>query len=214
MRRLLSRQTRHVAALVFLATTVGRCARVANAATVTLQWDSNRESDIAGYVVAYGTKSGDLASTVDVGNHTSYRVTDLETDHTYFCAVRAYNTAGAMSPLSAEVSTTIGVAPLILTNLLTNLMPPQPVGTRIIFAAGASGGTPPYQYMWFVSNGSTSTMVRNWSRDNTFTWQPQKPNLAYTVRVRARSATNTADAPETPEAERSVSFAINPAEPR
>jgi hypothetical protein len=215
MRRFLSRQVRHAATLVFLTSSVAGCARTANAATVTLAWDSNRESDLAGYVVAYGTQSGQLTSTVDVGNHTSYQFTNLETGRTYFFAVRAYNTAGVMSALSAEVNTANGSAQqLSLTNLLTNLTAPQAAGTRVIFAAGASGGTPPYQYEWFVSDGSTFTMARNWSGDNTFTWQPQKPNLAYTVKVRARSATNTADAPETPQAERSVSFAIKPVEPR
>jgi hypothetical protein len=203
-----------VAALVFLTASVAGCARAANAATVTLQWDSNRESDIAGYIVAYGTQSGQLNNTVDVGNHTSYQFTNLEAGRPYFFAVRAYNTAGGMSAFSAEVSTANPTGHLTLTNLMTSLTPPQPAGTRVVFAAGASGGTPPYQYEWFVSDGSTSSMVRNWSSDNTFTWQPQKPNLAYTVKVRARSATNTADAPETPEAERSVSFAIKPVEPR
>ena len=34
----------------------------ANAATVTLTWDANPESNLAGYTVAYGTSPGDYSS--------------------------------------------------------------------------------------------------------------------------------------------------------
>jgi hypothetical protein len=202
-----------VTALVFLTTPALGLLRAADAATVTLEWASNRESDLAGYLVIYGTRSGQLTSTVDVGNHTSYQFTNLETGRRYFFAVRAYNMAGLMSVPSAEVSTTIGIAPLSLTNFMANLTPPRPVGTTVIFAAAASGGMPPYQYKWFVSDGSKSTMARDWSRDNTFTWQPSVANPNYAVKAWARSATNTGDAPENAGAERSLSFAMTLADP-
>ena len=55
--------------------------RVADAATVTLQWDSNRERDIAGYLVSYGTRSGQLTNG---GRRQPYVVSvhDLETGRT------------------------------------------------------------------------------------------------------------------------------------
>ena len=197
--------------LVLTVLTVGLL-RSAEAATVTLQWDSNRESDLAGYLVVYGTQSGRLNETIDVGNHTTYQLADLEAGRTYFFTVRAYDTAGLISPPSAEVSATIDVAPLSLTNFMTNLTSPQTVGTSVIFAAAASGGTAPYQYKWFVSDGSKSTLARDWSGDNTFTWQPLVASPNYTVKAWARSATNTGDAPENAGAERSLAFAITPAD--
>jgi hypothetical protein len=202
-----------VSALVLLTTPAVGLLRAADAATVTLEWDSNRESDLAGYLVIYGTASGQLTLTVDVGNHTSYQFTNLETGRTYFFAVRAYNTAGLRSAPSAEVSTTIGIAPLSLTNFMANLTPPRQVGTTVIFAAAASGGMPPYQYKWFVSDGSKSTMARDWSGDNTFTWHPSVANPNYAVKAWARGATNTGDAPENSSSERSLPFAITPVDP-
>src|ERR1700740_379151 len=97
---------RYFAALIFFLASVTGAVSAAEAGTVTLQWDSNKESDIAGYVVGYGTVSGQLTTTVDVGNHTSYQLTNLESGRKYFIAVRAYNAVRAMSEFSAEVSVT------------------------------------------------------------------------------------------------------------
>jgi hypothetical protein len=199
--------------IIFLIVLTGGVLARAEAATVTLQWESNRETDLAGYVIVYGAQSGQLTESVDVGNHTSYQFTNLETGHRYFFAVRAYNTARVMSAPSSEVSTIIGVASLSLTNLVANLHPPRPAGTSVIFAAAASGGTPPYQYKWFVSDGSTTTMVKGWSVDSTFTWQPLAPNANYAIKAWARNGTSTSDSLDNPAAERIFSFAILPADP-
>jgi Fibronectin type III domain len=188
--------------------------RTAHAATVMLDWESNRESDLAGYVVLYGPESGRLSNSVDIGNHTSYQVTNLEVGRTYYFAVQAYNTAGAVSAPSAEVSATIGIAPLTLTNFMTNLAPPRRAGTTVIFAAAASGGTPPYEYKWFVFDGSRWATVREWSGDNTFTWRPLTANPSYVLRVWARSATSSADAPENADAEMTTPFAVTAANTR
>jgi hypothetical protein len=210
MRPLLTPQV-FFATLLFLIAPIVGCQRSAESATVTLQWDSNRESDLAGYVVVYGTASGQLSNSVDVGNHTSYQFTGLETGRTYFFAVRAYNAAGQMGPVSTEIRTTIGTAQLTLTNFITNVSPPRPAGTTVTFAAAASGGTPPYTYKWLVFDGTTTVIARDWSGDNTFSWQPAIANPNYVVKAWARNAKNTADAPENG-AERSMPFAITAAE--
>jgi len=178
----------------------------AKAASVVLQWDSNRERDVAGYVVVYGTSSGQLTSAVNVGNHTSYQVTDLDSGRTYFFAVKAYNTAGALSAPSAEVSTTTSSSSFSLTNLMSSVTPPRPAGTSVVFAAGATGGTPPYQYKWFVFDGSTWTMVKDWSAENTFTWKPLSGNVNYVIKAWARSA--NAGTAGSDVAERIMPFAI------
>ena len=74
------------------------------AGEVTLAWDPNTEPDLAGYIVHYGSQSGIYSNRIDVGNRTSWAVTGLADGRTYYFAVQAYNAAGVLSPMSAEVS--------------------------------------------------------------------------------------------------------------
>ena len=165
----------------------------ADAADVTLAWDSNSEEDIAGYHVGYGLASGSYSSIIDVGNTTAYRVFNLEANRMYYFVVRAYNFQGAMSPFSDEVATTTGEPTLTITSVSMNRSSPQPVNTAITFAANVSGGPTPYEYKWFVAGGLTSTMVRDWSTTATFNWQPAVADT-YQITAWVRSGT-VADAP-------------------
>ncbi len=71
---------------------------------VTLAWDANTENDLAGYKVYYGNSSGIYSSNVDVGNQTSYTITNLVNGNTYFIAATAYDINGNESSYSNEVS--------------------------------------------------------------------------------------------------------------
>ncbi len=84
-------------ALVALGSTVPAFAR-----SVTVAWDANTESDLAGYVVHYGTAPGTYTASVDVGNRTDFAL-NLDELTTYYVAVDAYNATGEHSPLSSEV---------------------------------------------------------------------------------------------------------------
>jgi hypothetical protein len=64
-------------------------------------------SDPAGYKIYYGTSSGMYSRSIDVGNVTSYTVSDLTEGVTYYFAATAYDGSGNESDLSNEVSTTI-----------------------------------------------------------------------------------------------------------
>jgi len=185
-------------------------ARPAEAANVTLAWDSNYESDVAGYLITYGTRSGQPDQTVDVGNHTSYRLTNLATGRTYYFAVIAYNTRGQRSSPSAEVSTTIGSTSLRLDNFIVNPTSPRQAGTTMIFAAAPSGGTTPYQYKWMLYDGTRTSVLRDWSSESTFSWTPIAPNPNYAITAWVRNANNRNDAPD---AQRTVPFAITPPDP-
>jgi hypothetical protein len=83
--------------------------------------------------------------------------------------------------------------PLTITGLTANVPSPQVAGTSVTFTAAATGGAAPYQYMFWVWNGSTWSVVRDWSGSNTFTWTPTQPNTGYRVSVWARNATTTTD---------------------
>ena len=98
----------------------------ARAATLTLAWNPNPESDLAGYFVYWGTQSGSYTSSLIVGNRTEQQVTGLADNTTYYFVVKAYNTAGSFSGPSAEVSgTTSGSTPGACST------PPVPVGCSI-----------------------------------------------------------------------------------
>jgi fibronectin type III domain protein len=81
--------------------------RAVEAATVTLQWDPNTESDLRGYVLQWGTATRVYTQTVDVGNTTTHTLTlNTPGSQTYFFTVVAYSDAGVSTP-SAEVSTVV-----------------------------------------------------------------------------------------------------------
>jgi len=75
-----------------------------HAAQVTLAWDRNTETDIAGYRVYYGTGSRVYNWFFDVGNATTYTVTGLADGSTYYFAATAYDSSGFESTYSGEVS--------------------------------------------------------------------------------------------------------------
>jgi hypothetical protein len=75
------------------------------AVPLTLAWDASRDSEVVGYRVLYGTRSGFYPSSVDVGLRTEYTLS--VGDGTHYFAVQAYNTAGIASAPSNEVSATV-----------------------------------------------------------------------------------------------------------
>jgi hypothetical protein len=179
----------------------------AEAATVTLVWDPNTESNLAGYLLSYGTASGQYTTTIDVGNVTTYHFEEPNPSVRYYLALRAYGDEGLISPYSNEVVTTPN-PPLTMTVLSSNRMSPQPVGTSIVFTATAEGGSAPYQFKWWIDNAGTSTVGAQWSTSNMFTWTPASPSSTYVIRVWARNAANTADAPDSSAAILTMTFVI------
>ena len=97
------------------------------AAQVTLAWNGNSESDLAGYKVYYGTGGGDYTFSLNVGNVTSSTVDSLTEGLTYCFAVTAYN--ASEPPLESTYSNEV------CTDTCTYSISP----TSVLF--GASGGT-------------------------------------------------------------------------
>ena len=79
-------------------------AEVSLAATMTIAWNPNPDSDIAGYVILYGTKTGTYTSSLDAGNRTSREISGLADGTTYYFVVRAYTTAFRYGAPSEEIS--------------------------------------------------------------------------------------------------------------
>ena len=84
------------------------------AAQVTLAWDQNPESDIAGYKIHYGTSSGSYEYKVDVGNFTSCTISGLSEGTTYYFAATAYNTSNVESSFSSQLAYTVPVTDIDL----------------------------------------------------------------------------------------------------
>src|SRR3990170_6672109 len=86
----------------------------AHAGEAVLTWDpptTNTDgtplTDLAGYKIHYGTTSGNYTTVIDVGNVTTYTVTNLTNNVTYYFATTAYDSSGNESGYSNEVSKTI-----------------------------------------------------------------------------------------------------------
>jgi hypothetical protein len=86
------------------------CSASAFAADITIAWDANVESDLAGYKIYYGTAPGVYGTSITIGTQTTYTLTGLPPG-TYYIAVTAYNTAGLESGYSNEVYTTTAAGP-------------------------------------------------------------------------------------------------------
>jgi hypothetical protein len=75
----------------------------AYSAQITIAWNPNSESDLAGYKMYYGSSSRNYDSSVDVGSQTSYTLSGLVESETYYIALTAYDISGNESNYSAEL---------------------------------------------------------------------------------------------------------------
>ncbi len=88
-------------------------AYAATAPSVTLAWDANPESGIAGYQMRYGTSSGVYPNAIAPGTSTTATVPGLAEGMTYYFVVSAINQAGLQSPPSSEISYYVPVTPTV-----------------------------------------------------------------------------------------------------
>ena len=73
----------------------------------SLTWSPVTGTNLAGYKVYMGTASGRYGTPLDVGNVTSYTVSNLAAGTTYFFVVSSYSSSGSESSYSNEVSKSI-----------------------------------------------------------------------------------------------------------
>jgi len=75
--------------------------------TVTLTWDKSPDRSVKGYRLHCGLTSGrNYSRFVDVGNVTTYTLSNLIPGKTYYCVVTAYNASGKESGPSNEITFT------------------------------------------------------------------------------------------------------------
>jgi hypothetical protein len=74
----------------------------AQAVDVQLAWDPSPSPQATGYLLYYGTASGQYSESVDTGQATTAALSGLQAGQTYYFAVLAYDAAGDYSPFSNE----------------------------------------------------------------------------------------------------------------
>jgi len=81
------------------------------AGKISLSWiapttnaDGSPLTNLAGYILYYGTASGSYIHSVDVGNVTTYTLTGLAQGQTYYIVTAAYNISRTQSVYSNAVS--------------------------------------------------------------------------------------------------------------
>jgi chitinase len=75
--------------------------------SVTLRWDKSPDRSVKGYRLHCGLTAGrNYSRFVDVGNATTYTLSNLVPGKTYYCVVTAYNRSGKESGPSNEISFT------------------------------------------------------------------------------------------------------------
>lgn len=82
---------------------------VVAAGQVTLMWDPNSESDLAGYRIYYGITSRSYDNVIDVGNTETCTVMGLIPGVTYYFSATAYNTSDLESDYSNEIEHTVSL---------------------------------------------------------------------------------------------------------
>jgi hypothetical protein len=83
------------------------CFEARSEQSVSFAWDPSPDTNVVGYLVEYGTTSGDYSSEVDVGTNTSATLSGLEDGLTYYIVVVAYDAESDQSAPSGEISVTV-----------------------------------------------------------------------------------------------------------
>jgi hypothetical protein len=167
------------------------CATPGFAENIRISWNANPEPNIGGYRLSYGTAPGTYPTTVDVGNQTTALVPGLTPGQRYYFVVRAYDTAGLVSPPSAEVT---GVALGVVALTSNALSYPIATGAPVTWTALASSPAQTLEYQFARLNQATGvwTIVQPYGSQNTFTWTPAVGEEgAYVMRVWVRVSGST-----------------------
>ena len=129
----------------------------AEAAYVTLAWDADPNTDVAGYVVSYGTQENVYTSRMDVGRANLAVVTNLTAGTRYYFTVHAYASDGMRSPDASAVSTVVvaAVTPRNSAALGRSDFDGDSVGELSVYR--------PESGEWFFRFSSTGFSYANWT---------------------------------------------------
>ncbi|MDD5433974.1 MAG: fibronectin type III domain-containing protein, partial [Nitrospira sp.] len=137
----------------------------------TTNYDGTPLTTLAGYKVYYGTSPGTYSSSLDVRNITTFDVTDLTENITYFFTVTAYDRAGNESSYSNEVNKTIPIPGLV-----------SPMGTVSINNGATYTNSSTVTLTLSCSANGPGCSRMQFSEDNIRwgVWNPYSSNKTYT----------------------------------
>jgi len=97
--------------ILFILVAIILCGVSAQAADVTLAWDANTETDLAGYKIYYGISSRSYSPAINVGKVTQYTIKGLNDNTIYYFAAKAYDNDKNESDYSVELVHRIDTTP-------------------------------------------------------------------------------------------------------
>ncbi len=114
--------------------------------SVTLVWNPNTDTNVAGYRIYYGTVSQNYTNVVTVGNVTNTVISGLADATTFFFAATTTDAAGDESAFSNEASFSTAAAVVVnqppTLNSLTNVIVYKNAGLQTIALSGITSGSP------------------------------------------------------------------------
>lgn len=160
---------------------------------LVLSWTANTESDLAGYNVYQGTSAGIYGTPSSLGKVTTYTISGLTSESTYYFAVSALDDASNESGNSSELSVSIGdsTSPTVAIASPTSSSSYSTATSTITLSGTASDNVGVTTVTWAnAANGTSGTAT------GTTAWSKSGISLAAgtnTLTVRASdSAGNTA----------------------
>jgi hypothetical protein len=139
---------------------------------VTLAWDRNAETNVAGYRLYWGIASRSYTNNLNVGDASTASVSNLAAGVTYRFAVTAYNAAGLESDFSSEISHTV-------TNSLASNAPPT-LGVIPALTTNEDSGPRSVALTGITSGSDTENQTLAVSVASTPEWLLSTPLVTYT----------------------------------
>jgi Fibronectin type III domain len=173
----------------------------------TVNWLSTASGGVAPYQFQWGLYNAGTWTQWPWSSASTWSWTPSTagSDYQISVAVRSSGSTSTTGELSQSVPFAVTQPTVSAVGLVSSVPSPQVVGTTVAWSATASGGIPPYQYKWWVYDGTTWNAMTGWGTGATWSWTPTVANNNYTVRVWARSAGDVVDAGE---ASNSIAYAI------
>ncbi|MBC2696402.1 MAG: fibronectin type III domain-containing protein [Desulfobacteraceae bacterium] len=136
------------------------------AGSVMLTWKASPELDLSEYWVYYGTSSHVYGPSIPVGNVTSYTVSELDEEKTYYFSVTAVDTSGNESGYSVEITVTmLSIPPDIAITTPTTAGTYDTADALITISGDASDNVGVNEVTWANSTGGsgTATGTETWT---------------------------------------------------
>lgn len=158
----------------------------AHAGEVTLTWDANTDTNLAGYKLYYGSSSGNYQYSVDVANVTTYTLMNLPDGEIYYFAATAYDVYGNESSFSEEIAYAVNNQPPV-----ADAGPDQSIASGLTLTLSGANSYDPdggvLSYLWTQTQGTAVTLSDATAAQQSFTAPivgPTGESLTFSVTVK------------------------------